>query len=94
VAANLLSHALPLLRKLRVKTGSDIAFKIDIKAILDTICSEVVETDVPHDLRACFPNASEVVKVFNLEYLRRSFRRRAAVERYINGSWTKIFTLV
>jgi len=88
VAANLLSHVLPLLRKL--ETGPDISFKIDIKAILDMICGELVGTDVPDDLRARFPNGSEVMEVFNMEDLPLSFRRRAAVDRH--GPWTKIFT--
>jgi hypothetical protein len=90
VAANLLSHVLPLLR--RLDTGPDIAFKIDVKAILDLICGELVETDVPDDLRARFPNGSEVMEVFNIEDLPQSFRQRAAIDPH--GPWTKIFTPV
>jgi hypothetical protein len=84
VAANLLSHVLPLLPKL--KTGPDM-FKTDIKAILDLICGELVEAEVPDDLRARFPNGSEVKEVFNLEDLPWSFRR-------LHGPWTKVFTPV
>jgi hypothetical protein len=90
VAANLLSHVLPLLR--RLETGPEITLKIDITTILDLICGELVETDVPDDLRARFPNGSEVMEVFNIEDLARSFRRRAAMDRH--GPWTKIFTPV
>ena len=90
IAANLLSHVLPLLRKL--ETGPDVTLKIDIRAILDLICGELVETEVPDDLRARFPNGSEVKDVFNIEDLPLSFRRRAAVDTH--GPWTKIFTPV
>ena len=73
VAANLLSHVLPLLPKLKTEPDT---FKADIKAILDLICGELVETvqtDVPDDLRARFPNGSEVREVFNIEDLPWSF---------------------
>jgi len=90
VAANLLSSVIPLLRKL--ETGPDISFKIDIKAILDTICGELVTSDVPDDLRSRFSKGSEVMEVFNIQDLPRSFRRRAAVD--VHGPWTKIFTPV
>lgn len=90
VAANLLSNVIPLLRKL--ETGPDISLKIDVKAILDTICGELVTSDVPDDLRSRFANGSEVMEVFNIQDLPRSFRRRAAVDT--NGPWTKIFTPV
>ena len=90
VAANLLSSVIPLLRKL--ETGPDISFKIEIKAILDTICGELVTSDVPEDLRSRFANGSEVMEVFNIQDLPRSFRRRAAVDTH--GPWTKIFTPV
>jgi hypothetical protein len=73
VAANLLSHVLPLLRQL--ETGPDISFKIDIKAILDLICGELDATEVSEDLQARFPSGSEVMEVFNIEGLPRSFRR-------------------
>jgi hypothetical protein len=90
VAANLLANVIPLLRK--IETGSDISFKIDIKAILDTICGELVASDVPDDLRSRFSNGSEVMEVFNIQNLPLSFRRRAAIDTH--GPWTKIFSPV
>jgi hypothetical protein len=88
VAANLLSKVIPLLRK--IEPSPDI--KIDIKAILDTICGELVTSDVPDDLRSRFSNGAEVMEVFNIHNLPLSFRRRAAIDTH--GPWTKIFTPV
>jgi hypothetical protein len=93
VAASLFSKVIPLLRK--VETGPDIllSLKVDVKAILDTICDELVTSDVPDDLRSRFANGSEVIKVFNIQGLPQSLRRhRAAVDTY--GPWRKIFTPV
>ena len=84
VAANLLSGVLPLLRQL--ETGPDISFKIDIKAILNLVCSELVETDVPDDLRARFSYRSEVMEAFNIDDPLRSFD--------MHGPWSKIFAPV
>jgi hypothetical protein len=69
VAANLLSSVIPLLRKL--ETGPDIllSLKVDVKAILDTICDELVTSDMPDNLRSLFSNGSEVMKVFNIQDL-------------------------
>jgi hypothetical protein len=63
VAANLLSHVLPLLRGLQ--TGLDISS--DVKGVLDLICGKMVETDVPADLQMRFPNGSEVMEMFKFK---------------------------
>ena len=87
LAANLLTKVLPLLRKLENASGPDVSLKIEIKAILDMICDELVTSDVPDELRARFANGSEVMEVFSVQ---RHFRRRHAIAT--QGSWTKIFT--
>lgn len=93
VAANLLFNALPLLRQLdKFETGSDMSLKIEIKAILDTICRGLDTSDVPDDLRARFVDGNEVMKVFSVRDVPRSSRRRAAFD--VHGPWTKIFTPV
>jgi hypothetical protein len=93
VAANLLNHALPLLRQL--ETDSDIiSLKVEVKVILDTICGdrELDASDASDDLRARFADGAEVMKVFNTQDVPRGSRRRAAFD--VNGPWTKVFTPV
>ena len=90
VAANLLSKVLPLLRQL--EAGPDTTLKVDIKSLLDMICGELVTSEVPDDLRARFARGPEVMEVFDLQHLPRSFRRLAAIDTH--GPWTKIFTPV
>ena len=93
VAANLLTNSLPLLRKLdKLETGGDSMLKIELKAILDTICGELDASDVPHELRARFPDGADVMKLFNIRDVAGRSRRRAAFD--LNGPWTKIFTSV
>jgi len=89
VAANLLNHALPLLRQL--ETGPDMSLKIEVKAILDTICSDhaLDTSNVPEDLRARFADGAEVMKVFDFS---RGSRRRAAFD--VKGPWMRVFTPV
>jgi len=90
VAANLLTNSLPLLHKLdKLETGGDTMLKIELKAILDTICGELDASDVPHELRARFADGAEVMKVFNIRDVAGRSRRRAAFD--LNGPWTKIF---
>ncbi|KAI9511939.1 hypothetical protein F5148DRAFT_184342 [Russula earlei] len=92
VAANLLNHALPLLRQL--ETGPDMSVKVEVKAILNTICGhrELHTSDVPDDLRARFADGSEVMKVFDIQGVPRGSRQHAALD--VNGPWTRIFTPV
>ncbi len=93
VAANLLANSLPLLHKLdKPETGADTMLKIELKAILDTICGELDASEVPHELRARFADGAEVMKVFNIQDVAGRSRRRAAFD--LNGPWTKIFTPV
>ena len=93
VAANLLSQSLPLLHKLE-KHGSsaDTSLKIELKAILDTICRELDASDVPHELRARFVAGAEVMKVFNIQEVSGRSHRHGTFD--LNGPWTKIFTPV
>jgi len=93
VAANLLSNSLPLLHKLdKLETGADTMLKIELKAILDTICGELDASDVPHELQARFADGAQVMKMFNIRDVAGRSRRRAAFD--LNGPWTKIFTPV
>ena len=93
VAANLLSNSLPLLHKLdKVGTSADASLKIELKAILDTVCRELDASDVPHELRARFADGAEVMKVFNIQEVTRHSHRHGAFD--LNGPWTKIFTPV
>lgn len=90
VAANLLTNSLPLLHKLdKLETGGDTMLKIELKAILDTICGGLDASDVPHELQARFADGAEVMKVFNIRDVAGHSRRRAAFD--LNGPWTKIF---
>ncbi|KAH9957142.1 hypothetical protein BC827DRAFT_722637 [Russula dissimulans] len=92
VAANLLNHALPLLRQL--ETGPDMSLKVEVKAILDTICGDhaLDTSDVPEDLRARFADGAEVMKVFEIQDVPRGSRRRAAFD--VKGPWMRVFTPV
>jgi len=93
VAANLLTNSLPLLHKLdKLETGGDTMLKIELKAILDTICRELDASDVPHELQARFADGAQVMKVFNIRDVAGRSHRRAAFD--LNGPWTKIFTPV
>jgi hypothetical protein len=93
VAANLLANSLPLLHKLdKLETGGDTMLKIELKAILDTICGELDASEVLHELRARFADGAEVMKVFNIQDVAGRSRRRAAFD--LNGPLTKIFTPV
>jgi hypothetical protein len=67
VAANLLSNALPRLRRLESwRTGPDTSLKVGLKAILDTICRglRLDASDVPDDIRARFADGAKVMEVF------------------------------
>jgi hypothetical protein len=87
VAANLLSKSLPLLDKL--ETGADARLMIELKAILDTICSELDASEVPRELRIRFVDGAEVMKVFNIHDVAGRSHRHADFD--LNGPWTKIF---
>jgi hypothetical protein len=86
VAADLLSNALPLLRKLNAlepEPGTDASLemvKIELKEVLDAMCCGLDASDLPDDLRARFADGAEVVRVFGTA---------AALD--VNGPWTKIF---
>jgi len=92
VAANLLNQALPLLRQL--ETGPDMSLKVDVKAILDTICGNhpLNTSDVPGDIRARFADGAEVMRVFKVQDVPQGSRRRAAFD--VNGPWKRVFTPV
>jgi len=94
VAANLLSHALPLLRKLeRLETGpEDTSLKTELKGVLDTICRELDTSVVPVDLQARFAKGAEVMKVFLGQDVSRGSRQRTSFD--VSGPWTKVFTPV
>jgi hypothetical protein len=93
VAANLLTNSLPLLQKLdKLETGGDTMLKIELKAILDTICGDLDVSDVPHELQARFADGAQVMKLFNIRDVAGRSHRRAAFD--LNGPWTKIFTPV
>ena len=87
VAANLLSKSLPLLDKL--ETGADARLKIELRAILDTICSELDASEVPRELRIRFVDGAEVMKVFNIQDVAGRSHRNADFD--LNEPWTKIF---
>jgi len=83
VAANLLTKSLPLLHKLdEVETGTDAAYKTELKRMLERICGELDVSDVPHELRALFADRDEVMKVFSIQDVAG------------DSSWSKIFTRI
>jgi len=94
VAANLLSHALPLLRTLeRLETGpEDTSLKTELKGVLDTICRELDTSGVPVDLQARFANGADVMNVFLGQDVSRGSRQRTSFD--VSGPWTKVFTPV
>ncbi|KAI9511921.1 hypothetical protein F5148DRAFT_182855 [Russula earlei] len=94
VGANLLTNALPLLRKLRKREiGPDVSLKVEeVKGVLDTICGELNATDVPEDLRARFAKGSEVMAVFFRQDVPRGSIQRTTIDA--SGPWTKILSPV
>jgi hypothetical protein len=90
VAANLLTNSLPLLQEL--ETGADTTLKIELKAILDTICGELDASDVPHELQTRFAKGAEVMNVFNIQDVGHHSPGRVSFD--LDGPWTKIFTPV
>ncbi|KAI9511931.1 hypothetical protein F5148DRAFT_1167603 [Russula earlei] len=93
VAANLLSNALSLLRKLeKLEIGPDVSLKVEVKGILDTICGELNASDVPEDLRARFAKGFDVMAVFLRQDVPRGSSQRTTID--VSGPWTKIFTPV
>ena len=90
VAANLLSNSLPLL--LELETGTDTTLKMELKAILDTICGELDASDVPHELQTRFARGAEVTRVFNVQDVAHRSPEDAVFD--LSGPWTKIFTPV
>ncbi len=93
VAANLLAHALPLLRKIEAESGSATALRIEVKAVLDSICHGLDADDVPDDLRARFVDPDEVWAVFHVHdpASRPAARRRRRTAFDMNGPWSKVF---
>ena len=90
VAANLLTNSLQLLPKLdKLETGGD-TMKIELKVILDTICSELDASDLPHELRDRFADRAKVMKVFSTRGVAGDWR--TAFDPI--GPWTKIITSV
>ena len=85
IAANLLTKALPLLRKVKDKDG---AIKKDVKVILDSICKELDVSDVPQDLQIRFVDRTKVSEVFSPE-LRVGGARQTSI--IMMGPWTKVF---
>lgn len=65
VASHMLSHSIPLLHLHKQKTGADSGPKGDLKMILDKICDELDESDVPTELRSLFVDGAKVMQVFN-----------------------------
>ncbi|KAH9029297.1 hypothetical protein EDB83DRAFT_2654891 [Lactarius deliciosus] len=61
VAANLLSNALPLLRKMEDDGGPATSLKVEVKAILDSICHGLDASSVSEDLRSLFVDSTEVL---------------------------------
>ena len=87
VAANMLTNSLQLLPELdKLETGRD-AMKIELKAILDSICGDLDASDLPHELRARFADRANVVEVFNIGDM--ASGSRTAFD--LHGPWTKIF---
>ena len=79
VAANLLTGSLPLLRELEAGAHAKTAkLRIELKEILDAICHDLDQSDVPHELRARFVDSTEVRRVFPPAFFD------------LNGSWTKV----
>jgi len=53
----------PLLHKLdKLGTGTDTMLKIELEAILDTICGELDASDVAHEAMSCGPGSLMVPK--------------------------------
>lgn len=93
VAANLLSNALPLLRKIEAQGGPSTSLKVEVKAILDSICDRLDASDVPEELRSRFVNSAEVWNVFHVHdpASRTGGRRRHRTAFDMDGPWSKVF---
>ncbi|KAF8267818.1 hypothetical protein EI94DRAFT_1261580 [Lactarius quietus] len=90
VAANLLTHALPLLRDIEAKDGhaTSLKLKAEVKAIMDSICNGMDASDVPEDLQIRFVDVKEVKEVFHVRQPGlRAYRHRIDM----TGSWTNVF---
>ncbi|KAH9053812.1 hypothetical protein EDB87DRAFT_159792 [Lactarius vividus] len=92
VAAILLANALPLLRKMEDDGGPATSLKVEIKAILDSICHGLDASTVSEDLRSLFVDSTEVLAVFHVNdpASRAGRRHRAAFD--MKGPWSKVFT--
>jgi hypothetical protein len=93
VAANLLSNALPLLRKMDAQGGPSTSLKVEVKAILDSICNRLDASDLPEELRSRFVNSAEVWAVFHVHdpASRAGSRRRHRTAFDMDGPWSKVF---
>ena len=95
VAANLLSNALPLLRKMEEEGGPATTLKMEVKAVLDSICQRLDASDVPEDLKARFVDFAEVMAVFHVHDpaapRTMTGRRRQRTAFDMNGPWSKVF---
>ena len=92
VAANLFTNALRLLPDIDDKNGTATLLKVEVKAILDSMCHELDVSDVPEDLHIPFVDAAKVSAVFRVRDP--ALRGRGAHQSRIDimtGSWTKLF---
>ncbi|KAI0298061.1 hypothetical protein B0F90DRAFT_1736076 [Multifurca ochricompacta] len=78
--------------RLQLAVAANLLSKVELKAILDTMCRGLDASDIPEDLRARFVDAVEVMKVFYVQDVPRNPRRRRRAAFDMNGPWTKIFT--
>lgn len=93
VAANLLANALPLLSKMEAEGGPATSLKVEVKAILDSICHGLDASDVPEDLPLRFVDSAEVLAVFHVRdpASRPGGRRRHRTAFDMTGPWSKVF---
>jgi hypothetical protein len=92
VAANLFTNALRLLPEIEDKDGPATLLKVEVKAILDSMCDGLDPSDVPDDLHIPFVDAAKVSAVFRVRDP--ALRGRGAHQSRIDimtGSWTKLF---
>ena len=93
VAANLLTNALPLLRQMEADGGPSTSLKVEVKAILDSICVRLDASDLPEELRSRFVDSKEVFAVFHVRdpASQAGHRRRQRTAFDMSGPWSKVF---
>ena len=94
VAANLLTNALPLLRNIEAEGDPAMSLKVEVKAILDSMCHGLDTSDVQEDVQFRFVDAAEVLAVFHVRdpALRVGGPLRHQTTFDMKGPWTKVFT--